>query len=61
LYASAKGAAFIDREVYLPEEWSEDPVRWRAAGIPGAVGFAPKGALAQRMLARAVAAGVRPA
>src|SRR5262245_16207568 len=61
LYASAKGAAFIDREVYLPEEWTEDPVRCREAGIPGAVGFATKGALAQRMLARAFAAGVRAA
>jgi SRSO17 transposase len=61
LYASPNGAAFIDREVYLPAEWTEDPVRCREAGIPGAVGFATKGALAQRMLARAFAAGVRPA
>ena len=25
LYASPKGAAFIDRELYLPDEWTEDP------------------------------------
>ncbi len=61
LYASPKGAAFIDRELYLPSEWTEDPVRCREAGIPGAVGFATKGTLAQRMLARAFAAGVRAA
>jgi SRSO17 transposase len=61
LYASPKGAAFIDRELYLPGEWTEDPVRCREAGIPEAVGFATKGALAQRMLARAFAAGVRAA
>jgi len=61
LYASPNGAAFIDRELYLPGDWSEDPVRCREAGIPEAVGFATKGELAQRMLARAFAAGVRPA
>ena len=61
LYAGPKGAAFIDRELYLPDEWTADPVRCREAGIPEAVGFATKGELAQRMLARAFAAGVRAA
>jgi SRSO17 transposase len=61
LYASPKGAAFIDRELYLPGEWTEDRVRCREAGIPNSVGFATKGRLAQRMLARAFAAGVRAA
>jgi len=61
LYASPKGAAFIDRELYLPDEWTQDRVRCREAGIPDAVGFATKGELAQRMLARAFAAGVRAA
>jgi SRSO17 transposase len=61
LYASPKGAAFIDRDLYLPDEWTEDRVRCREAGIPDAVGFATTGALAQRMLARAFAAGVRAA
>src|SRR5258707_10835230 len=61
LYASPKGAAFIDRELYLPEVWSEDRVRCRESGIPDAVGFATKGELAQRMLTRAFTAGVRAA
>ncbi len=61
LYASSQGAAFLDRELYLPEEWTTDRVRCREAGIPDAVGFATKGALAQRMLHRAFAAGVRAA
>jgi SRSO17 transposase len=61
LYASPQGAAFIDRALYLPEEWTGDRVRCRAAGIPDAVSFATKGELAQRMLARAFAAGVRAA
>jgi len=58
LYASSQGAAFLDRELYLPEEWTMDPVRCREAGIPDEVGFATKGDLAQRMLARAFAAEV---
>jgi len=58
LYASAKGYAFIDRALYLPEEWTEDRVRCREAGIPDAVGFATKGELAKQMLIRAFAADV---
>jgi SRSO17 transposase len=58
LYASSKGAAFIDRALYLPEEWTQDRVRCREAGIPDEVAFATKGELAQQMLARAFAAGV---
>ena len=58
LYASSKGYAFIDRALYLPEEWTADRVRCREAGIPDEVSFATKGELAQQMLARAFAAGV---
>src|SRR5213082_2545514 len=57
-YASTKGAAFIDRALYLPRTWTDDLDRCRAAGIPKAVRFATKLTLAQRMLARAFAAGV---
>src|SRR5436309_10515019 len=58
LYASSKGHAFIDRALYLPEEWTQDPVRCREAGVPASVRFATKGELAQQMLAQAFAAGV---
>ena len=58
LYASSQGAAFLDRALYLPEEWTVDRVRCREAGIPDEVEFATKGELAQRMLARAFAAAV---
>ena len=57
-YASSKGAAFIDRALYLPQEWTADRVRCRQAGIPDEVAFATKGELAQQLLARALAAGV---
>lgn len=55
LYASPRGYAFIDRALYLPEEWTQDRVRCRAAGIPDEVDFATKGELAQHMLERAFA------
>jgi len=57
-YASEKGAAFIDRGLYLPQEWTEDQERRAEAGIPAGVRFARKITLAARMLARAFAAGV---
>jgi SRSO17 transposase len=57
-YASAKGAAFIDRALYLPRSWTQDPQRRAAAGIPKGTRFATKLTLAQRMLARAFAARV---
>jgi SRSO17 transposase len=57
-YTSGTGRAFVDRELYLPEEWAADPARRTAAGVPDVVTFATKGQLAQTMLARAFAAGV---
>lgn len=57
-YASVHGAAFIDRSLYLPREWVKDPDRRTAAGIPAGTCFASKIILAERMLARAFAAGV---
>ena len=58
VYASDAGHAMIDRELYVPRGWIEDPVRCRAAGIPEQVGFATKPALATQMLTRALDAGV---
>jgi SRSO17 transposase len=57
-YASPTGVAFLDRALYLPEEWTNDPARCQQAGIPATVGFATKPQLAQVMLERAQAAGV---
>jgi SRSO17 transposase len=33
-YASSKGHALVDRELYLTKDWSEDPPRCEAAGAP---------------------------
>lgn len=57
-YAAPHGCAFLDRALYLPDEWAGDADRRRAAGIPGTATAATKPELAQRMLARALAAGV---
>ena len=57
-YASGKGRALIDRELYLPQSWTDDPERCRAARVPEQVGFRTKPQLAQLMLARALDAGV---
>lgn len=58
-YASARGKALIDRELYLPQEWAQDWVRRAEAGIPPEVRFLSKPQLAQRMLERAFGAGVQ--
>ena len=57
-YAGCGGAAFIDRQLYLPREWIEDRPRCQAAGIPSSVEFQTKPQLAQRMIERALDAGV---
>jgi SRSO17 transposase len=57
-YASRGGHALIDRELYLPRSWAEDPDRRTAAGVPDEVGFATKPALATTMLTRGIEAGL---
>src|SRR5215218_1346408 len=57
-YASRTRRALIDRELYLPTSWTEDPDRCARAGIPPEAGFATKPQLGIAMLARAYAAGV---
>jgi SRSO17 transposase len=57
-YASPLGHVLLDRELYVPKEWSADGARCRQAGIPTDRPFATKPQLACQMLARAFAAGV---
>lgn len=56
-YASDRGRALIDRELYLPVSWTEDRERCRRADVPDEVEFATKPQLGTAMLARAHAAG----
>src|ERR1700748_2734076 len=57
-YVSQHGHAFIDRALYLPKEWTDDPARLKASHVPSDVGFATKPKIARRMIARAIAAKV---
>jgi len=51
-YATPRGHALVDRELYLPTSWTDDPDRCAAAGIPEETEFATKPELAVRMLGR---------
>ena len=57
-YSSEKGAAFLDRALYLPRAWTGDPVRRTEAGIPEELVFRNKVELAEGMLERAFEADV---
>jgi SRSO17 transposase len=57
-YASQRGHAFLDRALYLPEDWLADRERCRQAGIPEEIEFASKPNQAWQMLRRAVAGQV---
>lgn len=51
-YASPQGYTFIDRELYLPKSWTNDPDRCHKVGVPDEVKFATKPQLARQMLER---------
>ncbi|HEX3310243.1 MAG TPA: IS701 family transposase, partial [Streptosporangiaceae bacterium] len=57
-YVSRHGHAFVDRALYLPKAWTDDPARLSAAHVPPGVTFATKPRLALAMIGRAIAAGV---
>jgi SRSO17 transposase len=57
-YVSDRGHAFIDRSLYLPQSWAEDPARRAAAHVPQQIAFATKPHLARAIVERAIAAGV---
>lgn len=54
-YATTQGHALVDRELYLPRSWTDDPERCRAARIPARRGFATKNELARTMVLQALA------
>src|SRR3954471_610199 len=57
-YVSNKGHAFIDRALYLPKAWTDDPSRRAATHMPEKLAFATKPQLALTMIRRAIAADV---
>ncbi|MFG1959603.1 IS701 family transposase [Nonomuraea sp. NPDC049028] len=56
-YASSAGHAFVNRRLYLPESWANDPQRRKEAGIPAQLLFATKPALFIDMLSEEITAG----
>jgi len=56
-YAGARGHAMIDRELYLPRSWTQDPERLTEAGVPDDIEFLTKPALAIGMITRALNSG----
>jgi hypothetical protein len=57
-YASSRGHALVDRELYLPRRWTDDLALCAEAGVPEQFAFRTKPQLTQAMLERAVTAGV---
>ena len=57
-YRSDRATALIDRRLYLPESWTDDSERRKAAGIPEEVGFATKPELARDMVREAIDARI---
>jgi len=57
-YVSNKGCAFIDRQLYLPQDWTNKPERCAAAHVPDSLRFVTKPEIAAQMIERAIAAGV---
>ena len=55
---SQHGHALIDRTLYLPKVWADDPARRLAAHVPEALRFATKPRLAVSMIERALTAEV---
>lgn len=57
-YATRRGHVFVDRRLYLPEEWSADPTRRVQAKVPEEVCFQTKPEQAAEMLEHAWAHGI---
>jgi len=57
-YCTGRGYTFLDRRLYLPEEWCEDRERRREARVPEKVIFQTKSQLALQMLEHVWARGV---
>ena len=57
-YAGPGGHTLVDRELYLPEGWTNEPARLQAVGLAPDTPFATKPQLARRLLARALDAGL---
>lgn len=58
--ATDRGSLPVGYQLYLPEEWAEDRVRRRKAGVPEQVHFSTKGQIAMQLIESALEAGYIP-
>jgi SRSO17 transposase len=56
--ASARGSIPVAYRLYLPQEWTDDLPRCRAAGVPESIAFQTKGQIARDHIAAALAQGL---
>jgi SRSO17 transposase len=54
----ARGSSPLGFRLYLPQEWTDDPVRCQAAGVPDTVGFRPNWQLALGLIDQALEWGL---
>jgi SRSO17 transposase len=57
-YWTPTAHVLVDRALYLPQSWCQDPDRCRAAKVPAGSGFATKAELGLAMLQRVLASGL---
>jgi SRSO17 transposase len=48
--SDARGSSPLGFRLYLPQEWTDDPARCQAAGVPDEVGFQPNWQLAVELI-----------
>jgi SRSO17 transposase len=58
-YTSQKGHTLVDRELYLPKSWTQNPERCQQVDVPKEVRFATKPKLAAQMLFRTLDGGIK--
>ncbi len=56
-YVSEQGHALVDKRLYLPREWTDDPDRCREAGVPEDIAYQSTAELGFSMLQQARTAG----
>jgi SRSO17 transposase len=54
-YASAKGHVLVDRQLYLPEDWSEDKARREKTYVPETATYQPKWRIGLNLIRRSKA------
>jgi len=60
-YALWNRRTVIDKRLYLPEDWANDPVRRERCGVPAEITFKTKAELGLEMLLAAKERGRHPA